>query len=185
MITVRKAAPADAAALVAIYAPYVQETTITFDYEVPSEAEFAQKINETIYTYPYLVAEENGKILGYAYAHAYKERAAYDWAVEVSVYVDSKKHGQGTGKILYQTLETVLEKQNVAILTACITGGNQTSLRFHEKLGYQEVANFPKIGYKFDQWLDVVWLQKYLTEVEGTLPPFIPFSKLKDIESNL
>jgi phosphinothricin acetyltransferase len=79
---------------------------------------------------------------------------------------------------LYRSLEQTLKKQNVAILTACITGGNQASIDFHKKLGYQQVANFPKIGYKFDQWLDVIWLQKFLTEVKGEMPPFIPFSKL-------
>lgn len=178
MIEIRVATSADASALAAIYTPYVQETTITFDYDVPSEADFVQRIEETLRTYPYYLAEENGVILGYAYAHAYKERAAYDWAVEVSVYVDREKRGNGAGKRLYQALEETLAKQNVAILTACITGGNQGSIDFHEKLGYQEVANFPRIGYKFDQWLDVIWLQKFLTEVEGKRPPFIPFSKL-------
>lgn len=178
MIEIRVATPEDAAALVAIYAPYVKETTITFDYEVPSEATFAKRITETLHTHPYFVAEDNGVILGYAYAHAYKERAAYDWAVEVSVYVDREKRGNGAGKLLYYALEETLKKQNVAILTACITGGNQGSIVFHEKLGYREVANFPKIGYKFDQWLDVIWLQKCLMEVEGKLPPFVPYSRL-------
>lgn len=178
MIEIRVATPEDASALVTIYAPYVEETTITFDYDVPSEKDFAQRIAATLKTHPYLVAEDKGVILGYAYAHAYKERAAYDWAVEVSVYVDREKRGNGAGKLLYHALEEALRKQNVAILTACITGGNQASIVFHEKLGYQEVANFPKIGYKFDQWLDVIWLQKFLKEVEGTMPPFIPFSKL-------
>ncbi|MBM7710891.1 GNAT family N-acetyltransferase [Enterococcus xiangfangensis] len=178
MIKVRVATPADAAALVAIYTPYVEETTITFDYEVPSEATFVQNIEETVDTYPYFVAEDEGEILGYAYAHPYKNRAAYDWAVEVSVYVDRTKRGNGTGKVLYQALEAALKKQNVAILTACITGGNQSSIHFHTKLGYQEVASFPKIGYKFDQWLDVIWLQKFLTKPEGQLPAFIPFAKL-------
>ncbi|MGX7204639.1 N-acetyltransferase family protein [Enterococcus pingfangensis] len=178
MIEVRLATPADATALVAIYAPYVEETTITFDYDVPSAAAFVQNIAETVDTYPYFVAEDEGEILGYAYAHPYKNRAAYDWSVEVSVYVDRTKRGNGTGKILYRALEAALKKQNVAILTACITGGNQASIHFHTKLGYQEVANFPKIGYKFDQWLDVIWLQKFLTKPEGQLPAFIPFAKL-------
>ncbi|MBU5584028.1 GNAT family N-acetyltransferase, partial [Enterococcus sp. S181_ASV_20] len=84
------------------------------------------------------------------------KRQAYDWAVEVSVYVDRQKRGNGAGKLLYRSLEQTLKKQNVAILTACITGGNQASIDFHKKLGYQQVANFPKIGYKFDQWLDVI-----------------------------
>ncbi|QXJ61254.1 N-acetyltransferase (plasmid) [Enterococcus raffinosus] len=178
MIDIRVATPEDASALVAIYAPYVEETTITFDYDVPDTEEFVQRIQETLERYPYVVAEEKGHILGYAYAHAYKDRAAYDWAVEVSVYVDRKKRGNGAGKLLYQTLEEILKKQNVAILTACITGGNAGSLKFHEKLGYQEVARFPAIGYKFDQWHDVVWLQKFMTETEGKLPAFIPFAKL-------
>lgn len=178
MIEIRVATAKDASALVAIYAPYVTETTITFDYEVPSEKDFAERIQETLHTYPYYIAEENGEILGYAYAHAYKDRAAYDWSVEVSVYVDREKRGNGAGKLLYQALEETLSKQNVAILTACITSGNEGSVKFHEKLGYQEVANFPKIGYKFEQWHDVIWLQKFMTETKGKLPAFIPFSKL-------
>ncbi|MDT2735514.1 GNAT family N-acetyltransferase [Enterococcus pseudoavium] len=178
MIEIRVATPADAAQLQAIYAPYVKETTITFDYEVPTEADFAATIAETLHLYPYFVATENERILGYVYAHAYKNRAAYDWAVEVSVYVDRERQSHGVGKQLYQVLEATLKKQNVAILTACITGGNQGSLTFHEKMGYEQVANFPKIGYKFDQWLDVLWLQKCLTETAGKLPPFIPFSEL-------
>ncbi|MGG5372786.1 phosphinothricin acetyltransferase [Enterococcus sp. AZ196] len=178
MIKIRVASPMDAASLVAIYAPYVLETTITFDYEVPSKEDFVKRIEKTVSSYPYLVAEEDGGILGYAYAHAYKDRAAYDWAVEVSVYVDREKRGNGAGKQLYCALEETLRKQNVAILTACITGGNQASIDFHEKLGYQEVANFPKIGFKFDQWHDVIWLQKFMMETEGNLPAFIPFSKL-------
>lgn len=178
MITIRTATPADAAALRKIYAPYVTETTITFDYEIPSEAVFAERIAETLVTYPYLIAEDQGEIIGYAYAHAYKERAAYDWTVEVSVYVDRQKQGNGAGKRLYQALEAVLEKQNVAILTACITGGNHGSLKFHEGLGYQSAALFPKIGYKFEAWHDVFWLQKFLRKTEGALPAFIPFSEL-------
>lgn len=178
MVEIRVATPKDASTLVKIYTPYVEETTITFDYEVPSEAAFAERIEEILPNYPYLVAEEDGVILGYAYAHAYKERAAYDWAVEVSVYVDREKRGNGAGKRLYQALEAELKRQNIAILTACITGGNQASINFHKKLGYQEVAKFPKIGYKFEQWHDVVWLQKFLTKPESQLSPFIPFSEL-------
>ncbi|WP_407856169.1 N-acetyltransferase family protein (plasmid) [Enterococcus sp. 22-H-5-01] len=178
MITIREATTADAQELVKIYAPYVKETTITFDYEVPSEKEFSQRILEIQEKYPYFVAEENGGILGYAYAHAYKDRAAYDWAVEVSVYVNQNKRGHGAGKRLYQALEQALDKQNVAILTACITGGNDGSIHFHEQLGYQQVARFPKIGYKFDQWHDVLWLQKFLIEPQGERPVFIPYNQL-------
>lgn len=179
MLNIRKAKAADAAALVAIYAPYVNETTITFDYEQPSVEEFSRKIAETASRYPFFVAEEAGEILGYTYAHAYKERAAYDWVVEVSVYVKRSKQAKGIGRQLYQSLEATLKKQNVAILTACITGGNEESIRFHEKFGYQQVGFFPKIGYKFEQWQDILWFQKNLVEPIGKLPAFIPFGQLE------
>lgn len=110
MIDIRVATPEDASALVAIYAPYVEETTITFDYDVPGTEEFVQRIQETLERYPYVVAEEKGHILGYAYAHAYKDRAAYDWAVEVSVYVDPQETWQWRWKAFISDFGRNIEK---------------------------------------------------------------------------
>ncbi|WP_265460050.1 GNAT family N-acetyltransferase [Enterococcus sp. HY326] len=177
-LTIRIATPADAEKIVAIYEYYVKETPITFEYEVPSVAEFSQRIATTLERYPYLVAEIDGEIIGYAYAGVYKGRVAYDWTVEVTVYVSHKTNVKGVGTALYEGLETYLLQQHVVNLTACITGGNQRSVGFHEKFGYQEVANFHHVGYKFDQWHDVLWMQKVLTEVPTVPAPFVPFAEV-------
>ncbi|KAF1301315.1 MULTISPECIES: GNAT family N-acetyltransferase [Enterococcus] len=181
MEKIRVAKPADAAELLAIYAPYVTETAITFEYTLPTLAEFQQRIADTLIRYPYLVAEdEMGKIVGYAYAGTYKSRAAYDWTVEVTVYVCQTIRAKGIGSALYQALETQLERQGVVQATACVTGGNEQSIAFHEKRGYQLVATFPKVGYKFDQWYDIVWLQKTLNAPQKQQVSFVPFSKFEE-----
>ena len=110
-IHIRTASPDDAAALLAIYAPYVRETAITFEYDVPSTEEFVRRITHTLEKYPYLVAEKDHSILGYAYAGPFHERAAYDWAVETSIYVDRNQKHSGIGRLLYDTLENVLKNQ--------------------------------------------------------------------------
>ena len=109
-MNIRLARPSDASTLLAIYAPYVENTAITFEYEVPTIEDFANRIEKTLEKYPYLVAEEDGLILGYAYASTYYARAAYDWAVELSVYVSQDARGKGVGSKLYDKLEDLLEQ---------------------------------------------------------------------------
>lgn len=180
MLRIRTATEADSEALLAIYAPYVLKTPITFEYLVPSLEEFRQRILDTLQEYPYLVAEDKEQnIVGYAYAHSYKGRSAYDWSVEVTVYVSEAAQGLGAGKLLYQALEESLAAQQVVNLTACITGQNEGSIRFHEKMGYRNVGTFEKIGYKFDRWYDVIWMQKRL-EDHSEHRAFIPFSDLRN-----
>lgn len=179
MLTIRTATEKDSKALLAIYAPYVLETPITFEYTVPSLEEFTQRIVNTLSSYPYLVAvDEKHTIVGYAYAHSYKARTAYDWSVEVTVYIAERAHGLGAGKLLYRALEKELAAQNVVNLTACITGQNDGSIRFHEKMGYKYVGAFEKIGYKFNRWYDVIWMQKRL-ENNSEQAAFIPYSELE------
>ena len=125
-MNIRKAAVADTKSLLKIYAPYVDHTAITFETEIPTEEEFAHRITQTLQHYPYLIAEENGVILGYAYATAYKTRAAYDWTAEVTVYIDREVKAKGIGTMLYHHLESELKKQNIVNLTACITAGNKS-----------------------------------------------------------
>ena len=161
-MNIRLARPSDAATLLAIYAPYVENTAITFEYEVPTIEDFATRIEKTLERYPYLVAEEDGLILGYAYASTYYARAAYDWAVELSVYVSQDARGQGVGTKLYDELEDLLDQMGYVHFLACISLPNEASLALHRKRGYQQVAHFPKIGYKFNRWYDIVWLQKSL-----------------------
>ena len=159
---IRLAKPSDARSLLDIYAPYVENTAITFEYEVPTIEDFATRIEKTLEKYPYLVAEEGGVVVGYAYASTYYARAAYDWAVELSVYVCQDARGKGVGSKLYDAMEEMLEQMGYIHFLACISLPNEASLALHRKRGYQQVAHFPKIGYKFNRWHDIVWLQKSL-----------------------
>lgn len=168
-MNIRLAKRSDAAALLAIYAPYVENTAIAFEYEVPTIEDFANRIEKTLGKHPYLVAEEDGLILGYAYASTYYARAAYDWAVELSVYVSQDARGKGVGSKLYDELEGLLDQMGYMHFLACISLPNEDSLAFHAKRGYQQVAHFPKIGYKFERWHDIVWLQKSLEKQAGSI----------------
>lgn len=162
---IRTARVEDAKELLAIYTPYVLETAITFETEVPSLEEFEHRITDTQASYPYLVAEEAGQVLGYAYAHAYYGRAAYAWTVEVSVYVEKAARATGVGTALYNQLEELLIEQGMTQALACISLPNDASITFHKKRGYEQVAHFKKVGYKLGQWRDIVWLQKELKDI--------------------
>ncbi|MBE5770879.1 MAG: N-acetyltransferase [Clostridia bacterium] len=168
---IRPARPLDAPALLAIYAPYVEKTAITFEYDVPSLWEFTERIENTLKKYPYLVAEENGQILGYAYAGAFKPRAAYQWAVETTIYLASDAKGKGIGRELYTALEDALRRMNILNACACIAYTDMedetltnASMRFHEKMGYHLAAHFHQCGYKFGRWYDMIWMEKMLGE---------------------
>ncbi len=185
-ITVRAARISDAEELLSIYAPYVENTAITFEYDVPSAAEFAKRIENTLKKYPYLVAMNNGEIIGYAYASAFKQRAAYDWCVETTVYVKQNFRGIGCGRILYNELERILKTQNILNLNACIayTGCNDkhltnASTEFHARMGFTLVGKFNKCGYKFGKWYDMIWMEKHIGEHRQNVPPFIPFPEIR------
>ncbi|HEM5047991.1 TPA: N-acetyltransferase [Streptococcus suis] len=162
MIDIRSARIEDAADLVAIYAPYVEKTAITFETEVPTVEAFASRIEKTLEKFPYLVSVEEGKIVGYAYASTYYARAAYDWTVELSVYVSREARGKGIGSLLYDALEEELTARGFKNFLACVALPNPASLALHKKRGYEQVAHFKNVGYKFDTWHDIVWLQKSL-----------------------
>lgn len=185
-VSLRAAAPEDAAGLLKIYAPYVRDTAITFEYDVPSEEEFRRRIENTLKKYPYLVAEADGELAGYAYASAFKERAAYGWSAELSIYLAGARRGMGIGKILYDRLEEILVKQGVRNLYACIAYAQKedeyltnASARFHERLGYRMVGRFRSCGCKFGRWYDMVWMEK-IPERHGDEPvrELIPFPDL-------
>ncbi len=175
-LTIRIARPDDAARLLEIYAPYVEETAISFEYEVPTIREFRARIEATLKKYPYIVALKDGVIVGYAYAGAFKERAAYDWSVETSIYVDRGAHGCGTGRKLYEALEQYLQRMHILNVNACIAVPRGTddphltdqSVRFHRHLGYQMVGTFHDSGYKFDRWYDMAWMEKMIGDHTGT-----------------
>ncbi len=170
-IKIRVAKVEDAEELVEIYAPYVKETAITFEYEVPSVEEFAGRIRKTLTKYPYLVAVSGNEIVGYAYAGTFKERSAYDWAVELSVYVKKPKRHMGVGRQLYEALEKQLKQQNILNLNACIAYPEaedeyltKDSVAFHQSMGYQLVGQFHQCGYKFNRWYHMIWMEKFIGE---------------------
>ncbi|WP_125588088.1 GNAT family N-acetyltransferase [Companilactobacillus jidongensis] len=179
MIKIRSAMESDVQALLDIYKPYVLKTDITFEYDVPSIEEFTKRIRSISQVYPYLIAEEDGQILGYAYASKYNDRAAYDWTAETSIYLDSESKGKGIGGMLYQSLEADLTKQGIVNLFACITGNNQGSVNFHKKMGYSDMGRFEKAGFKFGNWLDIIWMQKTLNEHVHEMNPIKVFKKIE------
>lgn len=168
----------DSKELVSIYKYYVENTAITFEYDVPSIEEFSKRIKDTLRKYPYLVAEENNKIYGYAYASAFKSRQAYDWAVETSIYVKNGDSRHGVGTLLYNELEKYLKMQNIINVNACIAYPNEKSEEFHKKFGYKTIAHFTKCGYKLGKWHDMIWMEKFIGEHTDTPKSVIPFSEL-------
>ena len=177
-MNIRIAKLEDAKNLVNIYKYYVENTAITFEYEVPSVEEFRDRIKNTLSKYPYLVAEKDNKIYGYAYASSFKTRPAYNWAVETSIYVNHELSRNGVGTLLYTKLEEYLRLQNIINLNASISYPNEKSEEFHKKLGYKTVAHFTKCGYKFEKWHDMIWMEKFIGK--HTIPPknLIPFPEL-------
>lgn len=168
-IIIRNATTADAADILKIYSYYVENTAITFEYDVPTLEEFAGRIEKTLKRYPYLVILCDGKIMGYAYAGTFKDRAAYDWSVETTVYLAHDAVKCGLGKRLYLALEEALKQQGIINLYACIGHPieedeylTKNSAQFHEHLGYETVGHFHKCGYKFGRWYDMIWMEKII-----------------------
>lgn len=182
---IRLAVPEDAGKLLEIYTPYVRETAITLEQTVPSADEFRTRIENTLKNYPYLVAEEDGKIVGYAYGSSFHNRESYKHSAEVSIYVDREYHGQGIGKMLYQTLEEMLPRQNVFILHACIVDPEvpdeyvtNDSKYFHTKMGYTPEGKHDRCAFKFGRWYSVIWMEKVIAERPEMPEAFIPLSEL-------
>ena len=166
---IRIATEADVPAILDIYAPYVTDTTITFEYAVPAMDAFLLRFRNIIRDFPWLVWEEDGEILGYAYACRPFERAAYSWCAEPSIYLRSEIRGRGIGAKLYLALEEILKLQGYHVLLALITGENLPSLRFHEKLGYAVSGELKNSGFKFGRWCSVFWLEKRIRIVENPM----------------
>ena len=170
----------DAETILQVYAPFITDTCISFEYVVPSVEEFAQRIASISAEYPYIVLEEDGEIVGYAYSHRYLERVAYSWDVEVTIYLAPKVQGKGLGVILYDALEKLMALQNIKNLYSCITGDNVHSIEMHRSMGYELIGTFPKAGFKHDRWLDVVWMAKAIGEKENAPLPFVPFAEVEE-----
>jgi L-amino acid N-acyltransferase YncA len=168
-MTVREATPADAAACAAIYAPYVRDTAVSFEEVPPSDAEMAARIAAAIL---WLVLEDDGRVVGYAYAGRFMERAAYRWACEVSVYLERGGERRGGGRALYEALLAALRDRGYLMAVAGMTLPNPASEGFHRALGFEPVGVYRRIGWKHGAWHDVAWTQKRLAL--GDEPPAEP-----------
>ena len=172
---IRIAQETDVPQILAIYAPYILSSTHTFEYDVPTEAEFLERFRRITAQFPWLVWEENGQILGYAYGSAPFERAAFGWCAESSIYLRPEVRGRGIGKKLNTALEKILTRQGYQLLYAIITAENTSSIAFHQHLGYTFLARFDRCGYKFGRWLGIVWMQKPLNFVDIPTSAPIPW----------
>ena len=177
MTTIRLATPQDAEGMLEIYAPYVRETAVTFEYEVPSLAEFRGRIESTLPRYPWLAAEEDGLLLGYAYAGRYHSRAAFQWDAEGSIYLRPQAQRTGLAAPLYRCLMELLKVQGIRNFYGCITHPNPASETFHRKMGFIDLAVFPKAGYKLGQWWDILWNYLPLGEKHDPPCPFRPIGQ--------
>ena len=155
---VRVARAADAKAIAEIYAPYVRDTVISFEYEAPDEAEMARRLAKVQAAgLPWLVFEEAGEVLGYAYAGAHRERAAYRWAVDAGIYIGPKAHRRGVGRALYRHLFAALTLQGYHRVYGGITLPNAASVGLHEACGFKPIGIYPEVGFKFGRWHGVGW----------------------------
>ena len=185
IVHLRTAREEDAAAIAAIYAPYVRETAITFEYEPPDEAEFRRRIRATLARYPYLAAERDGELLGYAYTGAFRSRAAYGWMVEPSIYLRRDLRGNGLGRRFYRALEDISRAQGVQTVCACVTCSpkpspyvTDASIRFHQRMGYTLAGQLPGCGFKFGEWFGTCYFEKALGSYPAEPAPLIPFPEL-------
>lgn len=163
-IKFRLAQLSDAEDLLKIYAPYVKNTDITYEYEVPSIDEFKQRMENVLSKFPYIVAMVDDKIAGYVYASTFRQRVAYNWGLETSIYIMEQFQGNHLGEKLYKILEAILQKQNITNLYASITYPNPQSIMFHTKMGYKKIAHFTKCGYKAGKWLDMIFMEKMINK---------------------
>ncbi|MGD8415022.1 MAG: GNAT family N-acetyltransferase [Candidatus Latescibacterota bacterium] len=176
--SIRPAAPADAAGCLEIYAPVVRDTIISFETEVPSLEEFTRRIEDTTADYPWLVFETGGRVAAYAYARRHRERAAYRWCVEVSVFVAREHHRRGIGRRLYNELLDILTRQGIANAYAGIAQPNPASVAFHEAMGFEPVGVYRRVGYKLGAWRDVGWWARRLSARDEPPSEPIPFPEL-------
>lgn len=175
---IRIAAPADAAAFAAIYAPIVTDTAISFETEPPSTQEMGRRMAKTLATHPWLTAVRDDEIVGYAYAGAHRERAAYRWSCDVTVYVAAQAHRSGVGQTLYGALIPVLKRQGFRSAFAGIALPNAGSVALHETMGFAPIGTYHEVGFKLGAWRDVGWWRLALATDEGQPAEPIAFPDL-------
>ena len=171
MTIIRSAQPADAGRLAQIYRYYVENTAVSFEYAAPDEGAFRERIEGTLANYPYLVLEEDGAILGYAYAGPFKTRAAYARSAELSIYLDKAARGRGLGKQLYEAMEAEMRARGFLNLYACIADPpaedeylTHGSERFHGRMGFVKAGSFHQCACKFGRWYNMIWMEKLIGE---------------------
>ena len=176
---------ADSATLREIYIPFVRTTAVTFELEDPTLEDFTERVRKTLERYPYIVAVEEGEIVGYAYASAFRPRAAYLHSIETSIYMRMDYRGKGVGRRLYETLAKLLVLQNVFNMEACIAHCDPadeyvpaTSRLFHERLGFKLVGKFNKCAHKFGRWYDMIWMERILGDLIADPQPFLPLPQV-------
>ncbi len=184
--TVRIAELDDAADILGIYAHYVLNTAVTFEHEVPSLDEFTVRVGSYLSRYPYIVATDDGAIIGFTYAGPLRQRTAYAWAVETSIYVKHDCRQNGVGRMLYETLEDILRRQGFTNMLAAVAYAQEedeylslASPRFHERLGYSHVGRFTQCGHKFGRWYDLSWWEKQIAPHQKDQPPITPFPLIR------
>ena len=175
----RFAVPSDAGALLRIYDEYIN-TSITFEYALPGEAEFAARIADISAEYPYLALFDGGVPAAYAYAHRAQARAAYGWNAELSVYVSRDAAGRGLGTKLYTVLLALLQKQGVRTAYGVVTMPNDASSALHQKLGFRTLGTYHNTGYKNGRWRDVVWFEKPIGSFTDEPQPLVPITRLPE-----
>ena len=187
MIEIRNAALSDAQRLVEIYDYYVRHTAVTFEYESPGVKAFRERMARTMQRYPYLVVLRDGGIQGYAYAGPFKNRAAYDWSCETTIYLDRGAQKCGMGRMLYEALIAQLARMGILNVYACIASPEAedqyltaNSAQFHAHLGFATAGNYSKCGYKFGRWYGMVWMEKLIGAHRADQPPVIPWPELRD-----
>jgi phosphinothricin acetyltransferase len=171
MMHIRSAVEADAERILSIYRPYVEHTAISFESSLPSLDEMKQRISKIAKSYPWLVYEEQNRILGYAYASQFRERVAYQWSAEVSVYVHQDCLKQGVGRKLYRQLLDDLQEARFTNAIGVIALPNEASVALHRAMGFESVGTLKKIGLKFGVWHDVELWQKSFKYWKAPLPP--------------
>ena len=159
---IREVCLKDAKDIAEIYNTYIEQTTITFETSPVNEEEMRKRIQDISAHYPYFVYEKNGEIIGYCYAHKWKEKKAYNHTAETTIYLKRNQCGKGIGKELMNTLIDACKEKGIHALIACITVPNEASVKLHESLGFQQVSRFYEVGYKFDRRLDVYDFERLL-----------------------
>jgi len=176
----RIATPDDASEILAIYAPFIEGSTVTAEEVVPTEAEFRARMETILKDYPWLVCyDDDGDILGYTYASRHQQRSAYRYSVNLSIYVNPKHHRNHVATDLYRCLFELLSYQGYKNAFAAVIIPNPQSAAFHHSLGFRPVAVFSKVTYKLGRWNDMEWFQYVLAERVKTPGPLLPFSETR------